>query len=122
MTYRLAPRNPWPVAQEDLGKALVWVRAQIGARGGDPTRIVLTAHSAGAAHVAQYVSHPRFHVAPGGGIAGAVTVSGLYDTVTAEQNHPCRPISARTLPTMPSALRCPDYARRRCRCCSPTPS
>jgi triacylglycerol lipase len=64
------------------------VRAQIAARGGDPSRIVLMGHSAGAAHVAQYVGHPRFHVAPGGGIAGAIMVSGLFDTVTAERNPP----------------------------------
>jgi len=88
MTYRLAPQNPWPAAQEDLAKALTWVRANIAARGGDPARIVLMGHSAGAAHVAQYVGHPRFHIAPGGGIAGAIMVSGLFDLATAERNPP----------------------------------
>lgn len=88
MTYRLAPMNPWPAAQEDIGKALVWIRTEIAARGGDPSRIVLMGHSAGAAHVAQYVGHPRFHVAPGGGVAGAIMVSGLFDTTTAEPNRP----------------------------------
>ena len=33
MTYRLAPQNAWPAAQEDIGKALAWVRANIAARG-----------------------------------------------------------------------------------------
>jgi hypothetical protein len=45
-------------------------------------------HSAGAAHVAQYVGHSRFHVAPGGGIAGAILVSGLFDPSSAEANPP----------------------------------
>jgi acetyl esterase/lipase len=78
-TYRLAPQNPWPAAQEDLAATVAWVRENIAARGGDPNRIYLMGHSAGAAHVAQYIGHPRFHVEPGGGIAGAILVSGLFD-------------------------------------------
>jgi triacylglycerol lipase len=88
MTYRLAPQNPWPAAQEDIAGALRWIRQNIAARGGDPRRIYLMGHSAGAAHVAQYVGHPQFHVAPGGGIAGAIMVSGLFDPSTAEANPP----------------------------------
>lgn len=88
ITYRLAPQYPWPAAQEDLAAALRWVRANIAARGGDPDRIFLIGHSAGAAHVAQYLGHPRFHVAPGGGVAGAIIVSGLFDPSTAEVNPP----------------------------------
>lgn len=88
MTYRLAPQNPWPAAQEDIAAALRWVRANIAARGGDPSRVYLMGHSAGAAHVAQYVGHEQFHVAPGGGIAGAIMVSGLFDPSTAEANPP----------------------------------
>lgn len=82
-TYRLAPGHPWPAAQEDLAATLAWVRENIAARGGDPNRIYLMGHSAGAAHVAQYIGHPRFHVEPGGGIAGAILVSGLYDPSSA---------------------------------------
>ncbi len=88
MTYRLAPAHRWPAAQEDIAKALGWVRETIASHGGDPARIVLMGHSAGAAHVAQYVGHDRFHVAPGGGIAGAVLVSGIFDTTTADANPP----------------------------------
>ena len=36
-------------------------------------------HSAGAVHVASYVSHPEFHKVKGGGLAGAIMVSGIYD-------------------------------------------
>jgi hypothetical protein len=36
-------------------------------------------HSAGAVHVATYVSHPEFWGSNGSGLAGAILVSGLYD-------------------------------------------
>ncbi|MGV3572511.1 MAG: alpha/beta hydrolase [Ramlibacter sp.] len=88
MTYRLAPQNPWPAAQQDIGAALAWVRQNIAARGGDPRRIFLMGHSAGAAHVAQYLGHPQFHTAPGGGVAGGILVSGLFDPSTAQANPP----------------------------------
>jgi triacylglycerol lipase len=79
MTYRLAPQAKWPTGAEDIGSAVQWVANNIGARGGDPARIYLMGHSAGAAHVASYVSHPEFYKVKGGGLAGAIMVSGLYD-------------------------------------------
>jgi triacylglycerol lipase len=88
MTYRLAPANSWPAAQQDIQSALKWVRENIAASGGDPNRIILMGHSAGAAHVAQYVAHPQFHAAPGSGLAGAVLLSGIFDPVTAEAGPP----------------------------------
>jgi triacylglycerol lipase len=84
-TYRLAPQYAWPEAQRDLAGALAWVRQNIASHGGEPSRIWLMGHSAGAVHVAQYVGHPELH--PGSGsIAGAIMVSGMFDTTTAEVN------------------------------------
>jgi acetyl esterase/lipase len=79
MTYRLAPQSPWPAAAEDLATAVRWVSDNVVARGGDPSRIYLMGHSAGAVHAATYVSHPEFHKVSGGGLAGAILVSGIYD-------------------------------------------
>ncbi len=79
MTYRLAPQSPWPAAAEDLAAVVRWASDNIVARGGDPSRIYLMGHSAGAVHVASYVSHPEFHKVSGGGLAGAILVSGIYD-------------------------------------------
>jgi acetyl esterase/lipase len=80
--YRLAPANPWPAGTEDMGALVNWVSANIAARGGDPARVFLMGHSAGAAHVAAYVASPNYHGPRGSGIAGAIFVSGLYDLTT----------------------------------------
>ena len=90
MTYRLAPAHGWPAAQHDIRFALAWLRVNAHLLGADINRVVLMGHSAGAAHVAQYLAFPEFHVASGGGIAGAVMLSGIFDPSTAEINPPLR--------------------------------
>jgi triacylglycerol lipase len=90
MTYRLAPQAKWPAGAEDIGSAVQWVTNNIGGRGGDPARIYLMGHSAGAVHVASYVSHPEFYKVKGGGLAGAIMVSGLYDLAAMQLGDPER--------------------------------
>jgi triacylglycerol lipase len=90
MTYRLAPQAKWPAGAEDIGSAVQWVANNIGGRGGDPARIYLIGHSAGAVHVASYVSHPEFYKVKGGGLAGAIPVSGLYDLTAMQLGDPER--------------------------------
>lgn len=77
MTYRLAPAHPYPAAEADIGLALAWVRSHISLFGGDPERVFLMGHSAGASHVASYVASPRS--SPAVGLAGVMLVSGLYE-------------------------------------------
>jgi triacylglycerol lipase len=79
MTYRLAPEFTWPAGAEDIATAVAWVSDRIGERGGNPARIYLMGHSAGAVHVADYVSHPEFYKVKGSGLAGAIMLSGIYD-------------------------------------------
>ena len=86
ITYRLAPAHKWPSGPEDLGLLVGWLKENIADYGGDPDRIVLAGQSAGASHVAAYVAHKRFHVAERGGIAGAVLMSGIYDTLNTTPN------------------------------------
>lgn len=82
-TYRLAPANQFPSGVEDLTALVEWLRANVAEHGGDPAKIVLAGQSAGAAHVANYVAHARDHAE---GLAGAVFLSGVYDTTTCEDN------------------------------------
>jgi acetyl esterase/lipase len=81
ITYRRAPDFLWPSGAEDIGNALRWVRANIGAHGGDPDAIVLMGQSAGATHVASYAGLDQFHAARGGGVVGLIVFSGVYDFV-----------------------------------------
>ena len=85
-TYPLAPDHPWPAGPEALKHVVEWIRANVAEYGGDPDKIVLSGQSAGAVHVASYVAHSDHHAVPGGGIRGAVLMSGLYDTTAGEPN------------------------------------
>ena len=76
MSYRLAPQAKWPSGPQDVAAAVAWVRANIGAQGGDAARIYVMGSSAGANHVASYVAFPEFQAADGPGIAGAIFLSG----------------------------------------------
>jgi triacylglycerol lipase len=84
MTYRLAPKDPWPAGAQDVGQAVRWVHDHIAQRGGDPNRIYLFGHSAGASHVGAYVARPEFHLVEGSGLAGAMLLSGGAFSITPE--------------------------------------
>jgi acetyl esterase/lipase len=86
MTYRLAPANRWPSGPEDIARAVGWLRGHIAEFGGNPDAIFLMGQSAGASHVASYVSLGRFQPRGSSGLAGAVLVSGIYDAMTQPPN------------------------------------
>ena len=90
ITYRLAPQFPWPAGAEDVAAAVQWVSDKIGERGGDSARVYLMGHSAGAVHVASYVSHPEFYKVRDGGLKGAIMVSGIYDLTATPAGDPER--------------------------------
>jgi len=77
-TYRLAPAATWPAAAQDVGTLVRWLRANAKAHGGDPSRIYLIGHSAGATHVATYAFMKDLHGPDGHGVAGIVLMSGRY--------------------------------------------
>ena len=47
ISYRLAPKDPFPAAVDDVCEAYCWVQKHVTAYGGDPTRILVAGESAG---------------------------------------------------------------------------
>lgn len=78
ITYRRAPKGAWPAAARDVAAAVAWARSTIAERGGDPNRIYLMGHSAGATHVASYVGDKSLWDSDVPPIRGAIIVSGSY--------------------------------------------
>jgi dienelactone hydrolase len=78
INYRLAPKNSWPAAHEDLAAAVRWVQANIAQYGGDADRLALWGVSAGASLIAGYLAHPQFYGPKGHGARAAVMSSGFY--------------------------------------------
>lgn len=74
--YRLAPAAAYPNGALDVAGAFEWARTNAAEFGGDPGRIFLIGHSAGATHVAGYVVDPGVQAKPGTGFAGMVLLSG----------------------------------------------
>ena len=77
MNYRLAPKATYPAATVDIGSVVKWLWDNAARYGGDPTRIVLMGHSAGAAIVSSYVLDRTVDTMRDG-VLGAVLVSGGY--------------------------------------------
>jgi triacylglycerol lipase len=78
ITYRLAPHAIWPAAAEDIGSAVDWVGNNVDAYFGDPRRIFLMGHSAGASHVASFISREDFTTGTLPAIKGAILISATF--------------------------------------------
>lgn len=74
--FRLAPESAFPGGTEDVAAAVRWARQHAAAFGGDPRKIFLMGHSAGAAHAAHYAYDRAYQGPEGPGLAGLVVVSG----------------------------------------------
>lgn len=82
MNYEVAPKAQYPVVQREMAEVVAWARKNAASWGGDPNRIVVWGHSAGAAHVGSFVAHPETYVDVAGAkapVQGAVMTSGSYD-------------------------------------------
>jgi acetyl esterase/lipase len=77
--YRLVPEVRFPAFLEDNARALRWVRANAVRLGGDPDRVVLVGHSAGAYNAAMLALDPRWLGEDRSAVRGLVGLAGPYD-------------------------------------------
>jgi acetyl esterase/lipase len=80
--YRLVPRIRYPAFVQDTAKAVAWTVRNISEYGGNPDRVFLIGHSAGAYNTVMTAIAPEFLRAEGlepSALSGAVGLSGPYD-------------------------------------------
>ncbi len=80
--YRKVPDVRFPAFLEDGAEAMKWTRDHIAEYGGDPARVAVAGHSAGAYTVAMLALDPQWLRAQGldpGIVKAAVGLSGPYD-------------------------------------------
>jgi acetyl esterase/lipase len=77
--YRIVPEVRYPAFLEDNAAAVRWVRLNAGRFGGDPERIVLVGHSAGAYNAAMLALDPRWLGEDRRAVRGLVGIAGPYD-------------------------------------------
>ncbi len=79
INYRLSPAVQHPAHAEDCGLAVSWVHKNIAQYGGDPNRIFVMGHSAGA-HLAALISTDETYLKAGGcplsAIRGTIVLDG----------------------------------------------
>ncbi len=81
ISYRLSPDVSHPVHIQDVAAAFAWVTRNIARHGGDPSRILVIGHSAGAYLAMGLAADPRWlaaHKLSPRAIAGVAPVSGFY--------------------------------------------
>ncbi|MBJ7308854.1 alpha/beta hydrolase [Rugamonas sp. CCM 8940] len=92
--YRLYPEVSYPVLLDDPAEALAWCLRHIGGYGGDPQRLFLMGHSAGAYNAAMLALDGRLlarHGVPATAVRGWIGLAGPYDFLPVE-NPAARPV------------------------------
>lgn len=77
--YRLVPEVHFPGFVQDCAAAVRWARTHAARYGGDPDRIVLVGHSAGAYNAAMLALDPEYLGADRAAIRGFAGLAGPYD-------------------------------------------
>jgi acetyl esterase/lipase len=80
--YRLVPQVTYPAFVQDTAKAIAWTYRNIASFGGNPKRIFVSGHSAGAYNAMMVALAPEFLAAEGLSpsiMKGVIGVSGPYD-------------------------------------------
>ncbi len=82
--YRLGEDGKYPAMLEDTASAIAWTHKEIASYGGDPDRVVIAGHSAGAYNVVTTALEEQWLGRRGlssDAIAGVIGLSGPYDFV-----------------------------------------
>lgn len=91
INYRLSPAVVHPAHVEDVAAALAWVHGHIGEHGGDPERIFVMGHSAGA-HLAALVATDSSRLAAHGHelsmLSGVILLDGAGYDIAATMTEP----------------------------------
>ncbi len=80
--YRLYPQVRYPAFVQDGAQAFAWLHAHAAAHGGDPNRLFLAGHSAGAYIAVMLAADPRYLAAAGADLAqirGVIGIAGPSD-------------------------------------------
>ena len=80
--YRIVPDGHWPDFLQDSAAAVAWTAQNIADYGGDPARIALSGHSAGAYNAVMIALDPQWMKAAGSDAAvirGVAALAGPYD-------------------------------------------
>lgn len=80
--YRVYPQVRYPAFVEDGAQAFAFLHAHVAAHGGDPARIFVSGHSAGAYIAMMLAADPRYLRAGGaepGWVRGVIGIAGPYD-------------------------------------------
>lgn len=88
--YRLYPEVRQAGFMQDAAAALAFVHAHAAAYGGDPGRIFVSGHSAGAYNAVMLAADPRYIRAAGGDLSwihGVIGISGPYDFLPLTDPH-----------------------------------
>jgi acetyl esterase/lipase len=91
--YRLVPEVHFPGFVEDCAAAVKWTRGHIADYGGDPERIVLVGHSAGAYNAAMLALDPQWLGPDRAAIRGFAGLAGPYDFLPFDGPIPVRTFS-----------------------------
>ena len=91
--YRLYPQVRYPSFVEDSAQAVAWTLKEIGRYGGDPKKVFVMGHSAGAYNAAMVAIDDRWLAASGASTAslrGWIGIAGPYDfiPITTEEVRP----------------------------------
>ncbi|ALH79052.1 alpha/beta hydrolase [Sphingopyxis macrogoltabida] len=86
--YRIVPEGHWPDFLQDSAAAVAWTEKHIAAYGGDPGRIALAGHSAGAYNAVMLTLDPQWMAGAGSdasAIRGVAALAGPYDFLPFEK-------------------------------------